>query len=381
MKNKNIMLLCKVVDNFGDIGVVYRLAKSLTDADSTLNLTIVCSDLKSFSMMAKNVDARKKVQTIKYGTKEWTVLDWNQNEDFFYNSSPFPVILECFQCGRPDWLEKILFAENPGQTFHIFNIEYLTAESWADDFHLLKSYTRSSFVKKMFFMPGFTSKTGGLIIDSGFKKLLDERKKSNPSALTVTMFSYERDFSGIFKVLKKFEDKIKTRKPDFKVKVLAAAGRSLECVKEGWRKNGCKIELTELDFLAQEEWDRVLMSADFNFIRGEESLARACLSGIPFIWHAYVQDDNNQLVKVNALLERITAFAEEKKYADALNDLWNQYNTPDAALDEDKLLFLFEEALRQKQTKKSCFTDFSESLLKNGNLAENLLTFMQLEKM
>ena len=39
-KNK-IMILCKVVDNFGDIGVVYRLERALSDLRlSFLNGTV-----------------------------------------------------------------------------------------------------------------------------------------------------------------------------------------------------------------------------------------------------------------------------------------------------------------------------------------------------
>ena len=176
MQNKNIMILCKVVDNFGDIGVVYRLAKALSDLDSSLNLTIVCSNLESFASMAKKIEPDKKSQFFDYKNTRWQILDWNQSEDFTFSSKPFPIILECFQCGRPDWLEKILFDKNAKEIFHIFNIEYLTAEEYADDFHLLKCYTRSPNVKKMFFMPGFTKKTAGLLIDSQFLKTLKESK-------------------------------------------------------------------------------------------------------------------------------------------------------------------------------------------------------------
>ena len=120
MQNKNIMILCKVVDNFGDIGVVYRLAKALSDLDSSLNLTIVCSNLESFASMAKKIEPDKKSQFFDYKNTRWQILDWNQSEDFTFSSKPFPIILECFQCGRPDWLEKILFDKNAKEIFHIF---------------------------------------------------------------------------------------------------------------------------------------------------------------------------------------------------------------------------------------------------------------------
>ena len=57
---KNITILCDVIDNFGDIGVAYRLAKSLTELDPALKLTLVCSNLESFASMNPEVDPAKK---------------------------------------------------------------------------------------------------------------------------------------------------------------------------------------------------------------------------------------------------------------------------------------------------------------------------------
>jgi hypothetical protein len=55
-------------------------------------------------------------------------------------------------------------------------------------------------------------------------------------------------------------------------------------------------------FFPQEEYDDLLSVTDFNFVRGEDSWARACLSAKPFFWHAYFQKDNYQQVKVKAFL-------------------------------------------------------------------------------
>ena len=73
---------------------------------------------------------------------------------------------------------------------------------------------------------------------------------------------------------------------------------------------------------------------NFLFIRGEDSLSRAVLCGVPFVWHAYIQDENYHLVKVNALLDLLTQkfSIEEKKY---LTELWNDYNTPNKPLNEN----------------------------------------------
>lgn len=379
MKNKKILILCKVIDNYGDVGVVYRLAKALSELDNDLELTIVCSNLKSFSLLTKNhsfIDPQKKDQKFTYKGLQWTILDWEQSKGFKFNTFPFPIVLECFQCGRPEWLEDILFAKDAKETYHIFNIEYLTAESYADDFHLLKSYTRSSKVKKMFFMPGFTKKTGGLVIDKEFKKNIANKDLTprDDKTFTVAIFSYERSFDEVFIALDRFLQKTRIQDKDFNIRVLAATGKNLPFVKKSWEKFGKDIQLTELDFLCQEDWDKILCTSDFNFVRGEESLARASLCSTPFVWHAYIQEENYQLVKVDALLEKLLPFINDKKNALALKKLWQDYNTPQKELAIEDLELLFESTYKKNLSKD--FSIFSKDLLKNGNLAENLLNYM-----
>ena len=376
-----ITILCKVVDNFGDIGVVYRLARALCDIEPNLNITIICSDLKSFSAMEPNVNPQKKIQRIKYKNCEWTILDWNCTEKEIKNihltlpnfKNDFSLILECFQCGRPDWLEQILFAPENKKTYRIINIEYLTAEDYAEDFHCLKSGTRSIFVKKVNFMPGFTPKTGGLIIDDAFKNSL-QKKQIRPNEFTVTIFSYERNFCQIFSALKTFEERHKKENPNFCVKVLAAHGKSLSFVKEAARKTGGTINVVELPFLTQTEWDKILCSADLNFIRGEDSLSRAALCSTPFVWQAYIQEQNYQLVKVEALLSKIKPFIKEKKTQNALVKLWQDYNTPQAPLCNSDLNTVLERTY--DGTLRSSFGKFSRTLLKNKNMATALLEFI-----
>ena len=115
------MILCKVVDNFGDIGVVYRLARALSDLRPELELSLVVSNLESFHKMASQIDPTKKIQNFRYKNATWKIIDWNlevengklktesekqktENDTDQLSTFNFPlsVILECFQCGRPD---------------------------------------------------------------------------------------------------------------------------------------------------------------------------------------------------------------------------------------------------------------------------------------
>ena len=381
MQTKEITLLCKVVDNFGDIGVVYRLARAISDIDSTIQLNIICSDLQSFAAMNSAVDKNKKLQKIEYNGAAWTIIDWNITIPSLIELNgflpDFGVILECFQCGRPDFLEDILFDKNNTKLYRIINVEYLTAEDYAEEFHCLKSGTRSALVKKVNFMPGFTAKTGGMILDKAFMDSLEKSKLAprNADEFTVTLFSYERDFTAVFKALIEFQRRIQQKNPDFKVKVLAADGKSLPYAKKAQEATGSKLEFTALPFMAQGEWDALLCRSDFNFIRGEDSLSRACLCSKPFFWHAYVQEDNYQLVKVEAVLNKLVPYISDEKLGQTLRRQWLNYNTPDKELDSGSLVEIFLASYEGKLT--ADFAHFSRDLLLNGDLAKNLLNYIK----
>lgn len=381
MQANEITLLCRVVDNFGDIGVVYRLARAISDIDSKIQLNIICSSLQSFAAMNSAVDKNKEVQKIEYNGASWTIIDWNITTPRLIELNgclpDFGVILECFQCGRPDFLEDILFDKQNTKLYRIINVEYLTAEDFAEEFHCLKSGTRSALVKKVNFMPGFTAKTGGMILDRSFMESLTKAKAApkNPHEFKVTLFSYERDFTTVFDALIEFQGVIQQKDPDFKVRVLAADGKSLPYAKKAQEATHSKLEFTALPFMAQGDWDFLLCSADFNFIRGEDSLSRACLCSKPFFWHAYVQEDNYQLVKVEAVLNKLIPYIKDAGTGQNLKRQWFNYNTPDAGLDKDSLVQLFTATYDGSLTRG--FAGFSDDLLLNGDLAMNLLNYIK----
>jgi uncharacterized repeat protein (TIGR03837 family) len=381
MQTDEITLLCKVVDNFGDIGVVYRLARAISEIDSTIKLNIICSNLESFAAMNSRVDKNSLIQKIEYNGASWTIIDWNITTtkliELNGNLPDFGVILECFQCGRPDFLEEILFDKQNTKLYQIINVEYLTAEDYAEEFHCLKSGTRSALVKKVNFMPGFTAKTGGMILDRSFMDSLAKAKAApiNVHDFTVTLFSYERDFTAVFDALIEFQSLIQQKDPEFRVKVLAADGKSLPYVKKAQEATGSKLEFTALPFMAQAEWDSLLCRSDFNFIRGEDSLSRACLCSKPFFWHAYVQEDNYQLVKVEAVLNRLVPYIRDAELGQKLRQEWLNYNTPDAGLDKSSLVQLFMASYEGSLTRD--FAHFSENLLLNGDLGTNLLNYIK----
>ena len=258
----HITVLCKVVDNYGDIGVCWRMCRRLKKIAPQNTISLVVDNFDTFEKIEPRVIASGAKQFIQIEGID--IYNWHDDNNchkvFSANDGErLSIILECFQCGRPDWMEKILFEEKLERTVQIIMIDYLTAEKYAEDFHCLKSLTRSAKVQKVNFMPGFTEKTGGLIIDDEWSQL-PEWNENGP----VLVFTYTMG--------------------------------------KGLLENNT---LKEIPFMPQPEWDKMMKQCSALIIRGEESMSRACLSGIPFIWQAYPQSEEYQLVKVKALLERM----------------------------------------------------------------------------
>ena len=396
----DITILCRVVDNYGDIGFVYRLARELSSLSSIekTQLRLIVSDLKSFNAMALPPGISTSLAVQNYNG--WKVIDWNACAEgkCEFTEHPPKIILECFQCGRPEWLDEILFSAQTTQTVQIVNVEYLTAEDWADDFHLLKSGTRSALVKKINFMPGFTKKTGGLVLDKNFVSCVHSKTaaleclKKYASKKTVALiedtnlfrviaFSYERNFENEARALSEF-----AKNSGRKVQVLLAPGLGNVPFKKAAAafKN---ISVYDLEYLPQLAWDALLTLADFSFIRGEDSFSRACLSGIPFVWHAYPQEEEFQLVKADAVLKRMEPFFSAGDMS-LVKNVWLSYNRKPSVKMCDEACKVYNECtdagyipllriLENYGGIKKSFGMFAQSLFANGNLAQKLLAFLQ----
>jgi uncharacterized repeat protein (TIGR03837 family) len=125
-----------------------------------------------------------------------------------------------------------------------------------------------------------------------------------------------------------------------------------------------------LPFLPQLEYDKLLWSCDFNFVRGEDSFVRAQWTSLPFIWHIYPQDKNLHHTKLRAFLAR---YAQELPALAAFALAWNdaQAGAADwlalwAALQAERPQIL-------AQAEKWC-----QKMQEIGDMTANLLKFAEL---
>lgn len=282
----SIDLFCKVVDNYGDIGVCWRLARQLA-SEHTIKLRLIVDDLPVFHKIDARIDPQKAQQNIA-GIE---VLHWNEVVLSQHYTSAGDAVIEAFACTLPD-----LVIEKMKQTRPVWiDFEYLTAESWIDDCHARPSPHPSTGLMKSLFFPGFVTQSGGLIREAG---LLVERDAFQSDLAAQAAW---RELAG----LPAREEGI------LDVSLFCYPGLPLSrfdgvrvFVPEGVAPGLEGENISRFKFLPSRDYDRLLWTCDLNFVRGEDSWVRAIWAGKPFIWQIYKQEENAHLVKLQAFLDR-----------------------------------------------------------------------------
>lgn len=267
-------LFCRVIDNFGDVGVCWRLARDLAARGCAVRLVI--DDASALAWMAPG------------GAAGVQVLPWPGPDDVA------DVVIEAFGCDPPPAYVARMAASRPVW----INLEYLSAEPYVERSHALPSPQRDG-QRKWFFFPGFTPRTGGLLREPG----LIERRAAfdreawlaaagfarRPGERVVSLFCYDNP------AIETLLDDLATE-PTLLLLTPGAAQHQVSAARGALR-------LGRLPWLSQPGFDHLLWSSDLNFVRGEDSLVRAIWAGAPLVWQAYPQHDGAQHAKVQALLD------------------------------------------------------------------------------
>ncbi len=92
----SLALFCKVVDNYGDIGICWRLARQL-EQEHRIAVTLWVDDLRSFQRICPEVAIDRDEQQI--GTV--TVRHWRDQNGVFAASDVADIVIEFFACDIP----------------------------------------------------------------------------------------------------------------------------------------------------------------------------------------------------------------------------------------------------------------------------------------
>ncbi|GBU14721.1 hypothetical protein AwPolaro_00990 [Polaromonas sp.] len=340
-------IFCKVIDNFGDIGVCWRLAADLAGRGHQVRLWV--DDASALDWMAP------------HGRQGVRVLPWHAKLDLastdFEAQAP-DILLEAFGCDiDPDFIALCARMKRTlGKQPVWINLEYLSAESYVERSHAMPSPVQhgpGAGWTKWFFYPGFSKVTGGLLREPDLlaRQASFERNAwlanqgfawqgHKNGAKLVSMFCYEPPVLGA--LLAQWAALGLEGQP---VRLLVAAGRAAEAVKtalqtldlngqpaaaEGFDSEYGRLSITYLSRLTQSDFDALLWACDLNFVRGEDSLVRALWAGKPFIWQIYPQHDAAHLHKLKAFLDWLQAPA-------SLRAFHADWNNPDTELPAARL--------------------------------------------
>ena len=325
-------IFCTVIDNFGDIGVCWRLARQLA-AEHGLRVRLWVDDLRSFSPLCPQIDPQLATQQVL----DVEIRRWEKS---FPDAVPGNVVVEAFACQVPDNFVAAMAKCEPRPIW--INLEYLSAEHWVAGCHALPSPHPRLPLTKYFFFPGFSQETGGLLREND---LLTRRQafENSPGlqaelwrelgfhaphtdALRVSLFSYDNPAIG--KILRLWETAATP------VCCLVPASRSLPAVEvfcgqtltpgDAIRRGA--LEIRTLPFVEQRRYDPLLWACDLNFVRGEDSFVRAQWAARPMVWHIYPQQDDAHLTKLDAFLD-IYCAALPAATAGNVRSIWHGWNT------------------------------------------------------
>jgi uncharacterized repeat protein (TIGR03837 family) len=299
-------------------------------------------DLRSFGKLCPELDAKLEVQTCR-GVE---VRHWG---DEFTVVEPADLVIGAFACEVPKPYVEAMASRHPKSVW--LNLEYLSAEDWVEGCHKLASPHPTLPLSKYFFFPGFTEKTGGLLLErdllvrrDAFQSeatALDEYWRSLgvpqrvEGELRVSLFGYENE--AMEALLTEWEHGSQP------VTCLLPEGRALPQVLahfEGVGRASARLvghqpdlqvysrgnlRVHVMPFVEQEQYDLLLWACDINFVRGEDSCVRAQLAGRPFIWQIYPQHDGVHLEKLEALRRLYTAGLPDEA-AQAVQIMWSSWN-------------------------------------------------------
>ncbi len=334
-------LFCKVVDNFGDAGVMWRLARALVHEHGAV-VRLWIDRPATLAAIAPEEDAA--IERREWGTA-------------FPEIVPHEIVVEGFGCGLPEAFVAAMAARQPNSAWIV--LEYLSAEPWVGEFHARPSPHPRFALERTFFFPGFEPASGGLLRERDLfarrecfgaaerARLFADLGVAPPPAhvTTVLMFAYDDA------PLEALADAL-AEAPT----LMLVPGRPAPAARG-------LLTTARIPFVPQSRFDELLWACDINFVRGEDSFVRAQWAARAFVWQIYAQPERAHWVKLEAFLDRFDA-------GTAMRDLWHAWNRIDGA---PPLVAAWREFVAQRVAIDRQVRAWGDRLAQSEDLATKLL--------
>jgi len=305
-------VFCRIVDNFGDAGVCWRLARQLT-REHGIAVTLWIDDVASLARFVPGLAENRNDQASN-GIRVRRLTT--------HVAEPFDlpdVVIEGFGCGLPEpYVAAMANASRPPVWVVL---EYLSAEPWIDASHALPSRHPRLPLTRWFWFPGFTTKTGGVLREADLLDTRDAFRGDSaardaiwratgyspaPEALKVSLFCYANPaLPALLEAWAEGDEAIACIVPEGVARSELDFWTGGAVPHPGAPLTRGRLTLAVVPFVDQDAFDRRLWACDLNFVRGEDSFMRAQWAGQPYVWHIYPQEEDAHLTKMDAFLTRL----------------------------------------------------------------------------
>ncbi|WP_421043444.1 elongation factor P maturation arginine rhamnosyltransferase EarP [Paraburkholderia sp. A1RI-2L] len=333
-------IFCAVIDNFGDIGVCWRLARQLAH-EHGWEVRIFVDDLHAFQKLCPALDPGRATQIVE----DVVIEHWHEPEHAGETLQIADVVIEAFACELPGVYVAAMAQRERTPVW--LNLEYLSAEDWVADFHLRPSPHPRYPLLKYFFFPGLGPGTGGVLKErdldaarAAFERSDDARAAwwqnatggppPGPQATVISLFAYENPaVDALLEQWCSSPTPIVLLVPQGRISGSLARFFGVASFDAHARAERGSLRAYGLAFTEQRGYDALLWVSDLNFVRGEDSFVRAQWAARPFVWQIYPQGDDAHLPKLDAALEHYARTLDEAP-RNALARFWHAWNGNDA---------------------------------------------------
>lgn len=316
-------IFCTVIDNYGDIGICWRLARQLAN-EHGIYVTLWVDDLYSFGRICQQLQPNLPYQHITgVYIRQWVkngISFWSTTSSGKQYHTVADVVIEAFGTELPEKYVQAM-ADRPIPPLW-YNLEYLSAETWIDSCHKLNSPHPRFPLRKKFFFPGFSVNSGGLLRERG---LIEERIIWTQQTIKKELFwqqlgipaqkKHEKRYSIFcYPTPALYQLFITLSNSPYPVSVIFPMDKAHQSIsplfsqplKENTVHQFKQLTVYVIPFINQQQYDHLLWCCDMNIVRGEDSFIRAQWAAKPFLWHIYPQTENTHIVKLDAFLHRYT---------------------------------------------------------------------------
>lgn len=304
-----VWVFVRVIDNWGDVGVGWRLCMQLA-CSFPWRVRLWIDDVAALGKLvlaAELAAVQDTVMVEKWSDDDSVSLRLAQLADpvmvieTFGCDLPSPVLRRMQQC-QPLWL----------------NWEYLTAEDWAVDLQAMPSLQGNGLAKYFWFM-GIDQQSGGLLreanylsrrneflqqpcVQQAFKQQYGLPLEHVGQLWLIFAYTSER-WAEWLSMWRGANEPITLwlAGPEVADSLRAAgviAADALQQVGDTFELE--QVTMVRIPFVPQSAFDNLLWLADGAIVRGEDSFVRALWAGLPFLWHIYQQEEAVHLQKLDA---------------------------------------------------------------------------------